>query len=80
MGEFKDDERHGNGRLTYANTAVYQGDWVMGKATGKAEEGYPDGDFYRGEFKDGKRHGQGTLFLVEGGEKTGTWVDGDLQE
>jgi len=60
IGEFKNDEPHGYGTLTYQNGDVYEGEFKNGE---------PDGIgifkwshyIYEGEFQNGTFHGEGCL-------------------
>ena len=58
---------HGKGRLTYTDGAVYEGDFIDGKRTGKGVFIWAeDGQRYEGEFVDGKRHGYGVMKFSDG--------------
>ena len=74
-GEFKDDRRHGKGKLTWAAGTmhggdIYEGEYKEGLMNGKGKLTFTNGDIYEGEFKDGKRHVRGKY----------TWADGDVYD
>ena len=48
--------------MTYANGAVYVGDWRINKFHGQGTLTYPNLDYYKGDFVEGKRHGMGLYF------------------
>lgn len=50
FGEFKSELFHGNGKYTWSNGTIYEGDWVDGKRTGKGRIIWPCGKEYKGEF------------------------------
>jgi hypothetical protein len=69
-GEFRDNEPHGIGKMTYKDgrvsegiweneKIVYEGELADGKPHGKGKWIYPDGT-YEGEWKNGEAHGKGT--------------------
>ena len=63
-GEFKDDNFHGQGTITFANGAKhakYVGEWRDDYFNGQGTWAATNGDKYVGEWKDGKKDGQGTL-------------------
>ena len=91
VGEWKDDELHGQGTYTFASGDKYVGEWKDGLPNGQGTYTYADGDKYVGEWKDGKRQGQGTLYYLAdykfkgdiyvgeeiGGKYVGEWKDGN---
>ena len=58
---WKDDDKHGQGTLTWADGDQYVGDFVNGKRTGQGTYTDVNGNQYIGEWKDGMKHGQGTF-------------------
>ena len=56
---FKNNKRHGKGKMTYHNGVVYEGNWENGKRHGQGTLEYSNGDFYQGNWENGKRHGPG---------------------
>lgn len=54
QGDWVRDERHGHGKLTYADGKVYTGDFIAGKKHGYGEERHPNGSNVAGYWEDGK--------------------------
>ena len=77
VGEFKDDEFHGQGTYTATNGTKYVGDHKYGKKHGHGTFTTAKGNNYVGEWKDGKKHGQGTLTSPDGAKYDGEWKDGN---
>ena len=79
VGEWKDNERHGQG--TYFNLddnedqGIYVGEYKDGKMHGQGTYFFAEGDKYVGEFKDGGRHGHGTFTFPDGENYLGEWKD-----
>jgi len=65
-GEHKDDKRHGQGKLTFADGTTYEGRWKDGKPHGQGKQAFADGTTYEGRWKDGNPHGQGKQTLTDG--------------
>ena len=83
-GQFKNDKRHGKGRMEYALRAgakfegYYEGEWVNGESNGQGKERYPNGNTYRGELKNGERHGKGRMdYLKKPSAKFSGYYDGE---
>ena len=57
-----DFERHGQGKYTFSNGDIYEGDFYCDEITGKGVKIYKNGDIYNGEFLRGERYGQGRMF------------------
>ena len=82
VGEFKDNNRHGQGTHTYGPNSKWAGDKYVGefkdgKRTGQGSYTYSDGDIYVGEFKDGRRHGQGSYTWTDGRVEEGIWKNNE---
>ncbi len=69
--------RHGQGKWTTAEGAVWEGNWVHGKLEGQGSFRGATGNTYVGGFLQGNFHGQGTYTWAEGGQYTGSYVDGE---
>ena len=54
-----DGKRHGQGKYTYLDGAVYEGEWRDGKRHGQGKETSAGRRLLRRRVADGKRHGQG---------------------
>lgn len=59
----KDGNPSGQGRLTYSNGRLYEGEFENGMIQGQGKMIYPNGESYEGSFKNGKRHGLGDLIF-----------------
>ena len=66
----------GKGKLTYADGAVYTGDFSSGQRQGKGLYRSKNGDTYDGEWKNDKFDGQGKLALASGLRYEGSFKDG----
>ncbi|KAI5384642.1 Phosphatidylinositol 4-phosphate 5-kinase 7, variant 2 [Lathyrus oleraceus] len=73
IGQFKGIHPHGNGKYTWSDGTIYEGDWIDGKMTGKGLITWTSGSKYEGEFSGGYLHGQGTFTESNGCVYTGGW-------
>lgn len=78
LGEFKNGNRHGQGRMTYPNGDQLIGDFTEGFVNGKAILIYGNGGKYIGEFKNNRLHGQGTLMFANGDELIGNFKESSI--
>ena len=83
IGEFKNDQKHGQGTYYYFadnlhKGDVYKGSYNYGKVTGKGVYIFANGAIYIGDFKDGKYHGQGTFTWKNGKKDVGEFKNGTL--
>ncbi|KAH8070207.1 hypothetical protein JL720_11760 [Aureococcus anophagefferens] len=74
-GEFADGLKHGVGEQTYADGAVYKGEWVRGAPRRGHSCGNATGDL-RGSWVAGRPHGEGTLTRPDGTSHAGGFVRG----
>ncbi len=65
-------------RVTFATGAVYEGDFVDGKQTGKGRYTFANGAVYEGDFVDDKRTGKGRITFANGDVYEGDFVDGRI--
>ena len=69
VGKWQDNKKHGKGRMTYANGAEYEGDFVMDIRHGKGKIVFNKGSWleesYEGDWVDDQWHGQGTYRVSE---------------
>ena len=81
IGEFKNDQKSGNGSEYVGNTLIYTGEFSGGKYTGEGTLYDLDGNLkYEGEFKNGKYHGKGILYNKDGSvEYDGKFKYGDYK-
>ncbi len=70
--------KHGQGIYTYADGALYRGDWKDDSMHGYGAYTFANGNLYEGEFKAGKQHGQGTFTFVDGDEYQGEFKDDNM--
>jgi hypothetical protein len=68
IGEWKNDEKHGQGTYTYLQGGKYIGGWKKDQKHGQGSLTLSDGDKYIGSFKDNNFTGQGTLTILDGGD------------
>ena len=62
-----------NGKITYAKGAVYEGEWLGGKAHGRGHKTWPDGKQYVGMFRFGRPWGVGRKIHKNGTAQEGYW-------
>lgn len=74
-GEWDDDMKNGQGKLTYANGGSYKGKWVDDMRNGYGVNTWRNGDKYAGNWEDNKRNGKGTFTFSDGGKYAGEWED-----
>lgn len=75
VGELNNILLNGNGRRTWADGHVYEGDFVDGKYHGKGKYTWPSGLVYEGDFVNGKKYGKGKLTWTGGQVYEGDFVD-----
>ena len=84
-GDYKDNMKHGVGKMVFPNKDVYEGEWFENKMQGTgtyiynstAKGGQPD--IYSGSFVDGKKEGDGRYeFGADQSMFVGTWVGGEM--
>jgi hypothetical protein len=65
---------------TYANGAVYQGNWLNFLRHGIGRYEFPNGDVYQGEWAKDKPHGMGRFdYGADGSSYYGNWHEGRRQ-
>lgn len=65
-GEWKDNQRHGQGVYTWADGEKYDGTFTNDRREGRGIYTWLSGERYEGEWKNNKREGQGTMFDKDG--------------
>lgn len=75
-GEFREDQKHGQGVLTWDDGRQYRGQFEDGKFHGSAVMTWPDGRKYSGQYVDDRKHGEGTFSWQDGRRYQGQWVVG----
>ena len=78
VGEWKDNEQHGQGTYTWPDGDKYVGEFKDDNFNGQGTFTWSNGDKYVGEFKDGNFNGQGTYTHADGKVGEGTWKDDKL--
>ncbi len=68
----------GEGRYTYRDGAVYEGEFVDGEPIGRGKVRYANGDRYAGGWKGNAPHGKGSYSFHSGKKVAGNWEDGRL--
>ena len=58
-GDFKNDNRHGHGTMTYSDGDVYVGGWLYDYKSGQGNMTFKNGDTYEGDYMNDKPHGRG---------------------
>ena len=71
-------EKHGNGKMTYANGNVYDGQWLKDKKDGKGTMTYANGDIYDGQWLNDKKEGKGTMTYIDGNIYDGQWSNDNI--
>ena len=69
----------GQGRFTYADGSVYEGEFLNGVPFGKGICYYLNGAVYEGMWRHHEPHGQGKMTLENGIVHRGTWQKGVIQ-
>ena len=73
-GSWDFDKRYGNGKMIYADGAIYDGIWVDDNRHNKGCMIYADGSKYDGLWVD-DRHGMGIMIYPDGSVYNGMWVN-----
>ena len=77
VGQFRDGQKQGKGRLISSNGDVYEGGFSEGKAEGLGKFiRYSDKATYKGEFKDDKQDGHGKEVYSDGAYYEGEYSEG----
>lgn len=76
VGQWKDDNKHGEGIYTTISGDKYVGQFKDDKKHGEGIYTTVRGDKYVGQFKDDKKHGEGTFTLADGDKYVGQFKDG----
>ncbi|KAL0023623.1 hypothetical protein WJX77_008328 [Trebouxia sp. C0004] len=67
VGDCKNDQPQGLGKMKSICGSLYEGTWGQGRMT------YPNKDVYIGAWKDNKRHGEGCMTYQDFGMYAGSW-------
>ena len=83
VGEWKNDEYHGQGTFYFLAEDKKKGDKYVGQFKNNNSHGqgtytFSDGNKYVGEYKDDKRDGQGTYYFSDGDKYVGEFKDDEF--
>ncbi len=76
---FKDGKKDGQGKYTWANGDIYEGEWKNDKRTWQGKCTWANGDIYEGEWKNNKRTWQGKYTWANGGIYEGAWKNNNME-
>ena len=76
IGDWKNNMKHGKGKIFFANGDKYEGDFSFNKMDGLGKTSFRNGNSYDGSFRDGKRNGLGRYYFADKCTKyEGAWED-----
>ena len=79
-GEFKNDLPEGKGTFEdFENYYKYEGEWNMGKKSGRGILEFSDGTKYEGDFKNDLYDGNGIITFNNGNIYEGEFVEGSIK-
>ncbi len=64
LGQWMNNQRHGQGRMQYSNGDAYEGLWIKDHRNGLAKYFYANGDVFVGRYEQNRREGLGTIYMV----------------
>ena len=76
-GDWKNNKKHGKGKLIYEEDEFYEGDFKYDKFDGKGKYVSPNYFRYEGDFKNNEYHGKGKFTYSNGDIYEGDWKDGN---
>ena len=59
----KNYKLEGNGKITFSDGSIYEGEWKNGQMSGQGKLNSKDGKVYEGSFVDGEKMGKGKLLM-----------------
>jgi len=71
------NERHGKGKMTYADGDVYEGEWKNNKKSGNGKMTFKNNSSYEGKWKSDNINGFGVYKYYNGDVYEGLFVDGN---
>jgi hypothetical protein len=74
-GDFKNDIKHGKGKINYNSGDCYEGEFFKGGITGKGFYKWNNKHTYLGDFIEGKMHGKGLYKWPDGNEYEGEYIN-----
>ena len=78
VGEFRDDQFHGQGTYTFLDGDRYVGEFWNDVIQGQGTYTFLDGDRYVGKWRNGEYHGQGTYNFADGTSEEGIFENGEF--
>lgn len=80
-GEWKNNEKHGEGIHRYRNGDIYEGSWRNGMRYGRGKYTYHNTTSYsyEGDWKNNKKDGKGKMKFSNGDEYDGDWKDNNME-
>ena len=75
-GHFLDGVPHGQGKFTYSDGSIYEGECAHDKLNGRGKMTYSDGDVYEGEWHNNQMNGKGIMAYASGSTYDGDWLNG----
>lgn len=76
VGQFQNDQFHGEGDQTWSDGSRYKGQWKNGQKHGQGKYTSSDELHYLGQWAEGRRHGQGTQEYANNDQYEGWWFHG----
>jgi len=76
VGDFQNDQFHGEGDQTWPDGSRYVGQWRFDQKHGKGEYVSASGLRYEGTWEKGRRHGLGVQVYANGDTYRGSWYYG----
>lgn len=76
IGELRNGEPHGYGKVSWANGNAYEGYFKNGVIHAQGTYYWSDGDIYMGDWRNGDRTGQGVYRWPDGTIYRGEFIDG----
>lgn len=76
VGQFQNDQFHGQGSQIWPDGSRYKGQWKKGQKHGKGEYTSSDELVYDGQWESGLRHGQGKQEYANSDRYEGWWYRG----
>lgn len=79
-GSWKDNQKHGVGKMTFPNGDTFEGEWFENKIQGEGTYVYKKtDDMYSGSWVDGKKHGKGRYeYAADRSILLGQWEAGQI--
>jgi len=71
------NERHGKGKMTYADGDVYEGEWKNNKKSGNGKMTFKNNSSYEGKWRSDNINGFGVYKYYNGDVYEGLFVDGN---